>query len=186
MKYRSFAIRAATLCAALCAFALTAVGIASTTPAPTASAADGLASGTSLPTTTTAPAPDKAHLFNPNSGLCLNVVNGSIDPGARTEIYNCLDSPVERWVLNDQGQLYNPNSGLCLNTVNYDVKPSTPTEIWACNPKIALWSFNGKNLVHKQSGLCLNVFDYDIKPGTRTEIYFCNGNAAESWSWWQF
>ncbi|TQM81447.1 ricin-type beta-trefoil lectin protein [Saccharothrix saharensis] len=162
MNLRSFTIRVTAVLAALCCV----LAIGGTAPAGAAPAG-------------------KAHLFNPNSGLCLNVTHGSIEPGARTEIYNCLDNPVELWELNSAGQLYNPYSGLCLNTVNYDIKASTRTEIWACNAKVAQWSFNGDKLVHKQSGLCLNVYEFEIKPGTPTEIYYCNGNAAELWKWWQ-
>ncbi|GAA3463489.1 hypothetical protein GCM10018963_55020 [Saccharothrix longispora] len=128
---------------------------------------------------------DGNQLFNPNSGLCLSVSNGSVDPGSRTEIWNCLGSPSQLWELNSKGQLLNPNSALCLNTVGYGTKLSTRTEIWVCNDKVALWKFDGVNLVHAQSGLCLNVVGSDIKPGAPTELWYCPDTPSTKWQWWK-
>ncbi|MFJ2577389.1 hypothetical protein ACIO3N_11255, partial [Kitasatospora aureofaciens] len=45
------------------------------------------------------PAQDGAahHLYNLNSGLCLNVSGYSQSPSSSTQIYNCLSQSAEQW-----------------------------------------------------------------------------------------
>ncbi|MFJ2577390.1 RICIN domain-containing protein, partial [Kitasatospora aureofaciens] len=71
-------------------------------------------------------------IFNPNSGLCLNVNNYATSPSSPTEIWGCNGNPAEQWQLRGDGTIFNPNSGLCLNVNNYATSPSSPTELWYC------------------------------------------------------
>jgi Ricin-type beta-trefoil lectin domain len=131
----------------------------------------------------------QGHLVN-SPGPCLNVVGYGVQPGNRTEIWNCNNEPAENWVLRENGQMYNPNSGLCLNTVGYSGRLGTPTELWACNSQVALWTYttvwpsNAPVLKHTQSGLCLNVKAQATGPGARTEIWYCHPDMTSMrWQW---
>jgi hypothetical protein len=123
------------------------------------------------------------HLFNPNSGLCLNIAGYSQAPSSHGEIWNCLNQNAESWQFRSDGTIYNPNSGLCLNTPGYGTSPSTHTEIWGCNGNPAeQWQLRGDGTIYNpNSGLCLNVAGYGTSPGSWTELWYCNGSYAEKW-----
>ncbi|MDH6136626.1 hypothetical protein P3T37_006057, partial [Kitasatospora sp. MAA4] len=44
-------------------------------------------------------------IFNPNSGLCLNVNNYATSPSSPTELWYCQGQPSEQWVTFDLPQL---------------------------------------------------------------------------------
>jgi hypothetical protein len=126
---------------------------------------------------------DPQHVYNTNSGLCLNVKSYSTTAGAPTEVWYCNNNAAERWVHRPDGTLYNPNSGLCLNVKSYSGKPGAPTELWSCNGNPAMkWQWrSGHTLYNPNSGLCLNVKSYSGAAGAPTELWYCNGNPAMRW-----
>jgi hypothetical protein len=128
-------------------------------------------------------AADSTHVYNSNSGLCLNVKSYSETPGAPTELWYCNSNPAERWEHRPDGTLYNRNSGLCLNVKSYSTSAGAPTELWMCNGNRAMvWQWRSdRTLYNPNSGLCLNVKSYSSAPGSRTELWYCNGNPAERW-----
>jgi len=142
-----------------------------------------LGAGTSL-AANAGGAADSTHVYNTNSGLCLNVKSYSEAPGAPTEIWNCNSNAAERWEYRPDGTLYNRNSGLCLNVKSYSTSAGAPTELWMCNGNRAMvWQWRSdRTLYNPNSQLCLNVKSYSGAPGSRTELWYCNGNPAERWT----
>ena len=124
------------------------------------------------------------HLFNPNSGLCLNVVGFSQDVGTPTEIWNCLQQPAEKWQFRSDASVFNPNSGLCLSIVGNAITPGSRTEIRNCiRTNVGqIWGIRDDGRIFNPfSGLCLNVVGYATTPGSRTEVWNCDGNPAQKW-----
>jgi hypothetical protein len=138
--------------------------------------------GTSLAANADQPDPPY-HVYNTNSGLCLNVKSYSQAPGAPTEIWYCNSNPAQRWVHRSDGTLYNPNSGQCLNVKSYSTSAGAPTQLWPCNGNRAMvWQWRSdRTLYNPNSGLCLNVKSYSTSAGAPTQLWYCNGNPAQRW-----
>ncbi|WP_432021176.1 RICIN domain-containing protein [Streptomyces sp. 1222.5] len=171
-------VAATGIAAALLAVLPAATASATSQPLPKAQTPGSAAAGTS--------AQDGAahHLYNRNSGLCLNVSGYSQNPSSRTEIWYCNGNPAENWQLRDDGTIYNPNSGLCLNVAGYATSPSSRTEIWGCNGNPAeKWQLRDDGTIYNpNSGLCLNVAGYGTSPSDQTELWYCQNQPSEKWA----
>lgn len=74
-----------------------------------------------------------------NSGLCLDVVNGSTSNGARIQQWDCNNLSQQSWYLGTAGDVFtyyylkNKKSGKCLEVKDGSNADGAPFQQWTCN-----------------------------------------------------
>ena len=76
------------------------------------------------------------HLVNKNSGLCLDVPNGSTTPGVELQQWTCWSGDMQQWALVPAGgssvTLKNLGSGYCVDDKNWGGAGASLQQ-WDCN-----------------------------------------------------
>jgi hypothetical protein len=118
------------------------------------------------------------------SGLCLDVSSGNINPGGSIVMYTCGSQSNQRWLQHSDGSLVGAQSGLCLDVKGASTSPGAAVETYTCNGRQnQQWTFNANGTVtSRQSGLCLDVVGASTANGAAVDVWTCNGGANQKWT----
>jgi len=114
------------------------------------------------------------------SGLCLDVANGSPAPGTDVRQWTCNGAAAQQWRV-DGNTLRSPASGLCLSvTTSGDVVQD------ACVGAATQWTIREVGighytLEHTGSGACLDVAGGSIESGANVQRGTCNDLSPQIW-----
>ncbi|MBB5867885.1 hypothetical protein F4553_001264 [Allocatelliglobosispora scoriae] len=75
--------------------------------------------------------PGAAVVGRSGGGGCLDVSGGRTEDGTKTQLWDCLNNPAQKWRLVGN-TLVNPNSGKCLDVANASTANGTRTILWQC------------------------------------------------------
>jgi galactose oxidase len=123
-----------------------------------------------------------------NTGLCADVNNDSVDPGAAVIEWACNGGANQNWTPNPSGAGYvllNQNSGLCMDVYNASTAANTPIIQWTCNAQpnqtyTLTAQGGGYALVASHSGLCVTAASTSAQ-GSQLTQQTCNGSATQTW-----
>ncbi|GAB3162267.1 glycoside hydrolase N-terminal domain-containing protein [Myceligenerans halotolerans] len=131
-------------------------------------------------------------IVNEGSARCVDVVNGSTDPGAEVIQYTCHGGANQQWQLNDLGngyhQVVNQGSGLCLDVDGASTENGARVIQWTCHGGTnQQWELRDVGdgvveIVARHSGKCLDVRDQSTENGARLNQYSCWGGANQRWT----
>jgi Ricin-type beta-trefoil lectin domain len=128
------------------------------------------------------------------SGMCLQPINKSMQPGAEIVEQACTGFPEQIWIWmtlsNGVSHLMNGLSGLCLDARG-TAADTTPVQQWPCN-QITNENWEAgpalgapdkeilKSRVSGSSNYCLDTLG-NSTPGAAMQIYSCSSSASQIW-----
>lgn len=132
---------------------------------------------------------------------CMDVVNNSIELGAKLQLFVCNNEPAQKWtafyrnaglygtarsVFDVVNYAVTP-SGRCLDVVSSGTASGTKVHSWICNRGDAQAWTRGANssLLNPNSGKCLSTTPTTgggAEDGNRLIIADCNGSANQRWT----
>jgi hypothetical protein len=125
------------------------------------------------------------------SGLCLDVVGGSLDAGSNVQQSNCNDLPPQSWTASaGAGQtvtLSSQNSGMCLSFAGAAATAGTNVEQLPCTgAPDQTWTVQNVGLGYyvfgqPEAGTCLDVSGGSTSPGGNIQVWTCNSLAPQIW-----
>jgi len=124
-----------------------------------------------------------------NSNFCLDVVDGSPNPGANIRQWDCNGSDAQRFTFsvqpNGDAHLINIASGLCVTAAtnspdagaNVEQQPCDAATTWRLeNVGLGYW-----RAVHSDTGVCLDVAGGSPDLGANVQQWTCNDLAPQIW-----
>ena len=148
--------------------------------------------------TSNPPAPEQAlrldavyRILSVNSGMALDVMNGSVTNGAPLQQWPFWNGPMQLWRLIDGGagtvQLVNVNSGKVADTAGVSTAANAaiiqwdnwqgPGQRW----RPVLQPDGSYQLVSFNTGMCLDVVGISKTAGARLQQFTCWGSANQAW-----
>lgn len=135
--------------------------------------------------------------INTSSGRALDVVSGSVEPGASLQLYDANGTCAQKWAAVDapgnQGMVFkNACSGMALDISGATVSTSgSYIQTWSANSSIAQqWSLtsldpapaaDGLYTISSPSGLVLDIAGGSTASETPLQIYPSNNSIAQRW-----
>ncbi|USX12174.1 PQQ-dependent sugar dehydrogenase [Oxalobacteraceae bacterium OTU3CAMAD1] len=125
-----------------------------------------------------------ATLVSGASQRCLDVANGSQQPGTAAIIFDCHGGANQKWAFTAAGELTTFDGARCLDVRGASTQPGTIVQSYPChggaNQK---WTLRpDRTIINAQSGLCLTVKGGAIANGTGIDMWRCEGSAHQQWS----
>jgi hypothetical protein len=130
---------------------------------------------------------------NWNSGLCLEVSNGSLAPGARVLQWTCHGGNHQQWRVNDLHngyvQLVAEHSAQCLEVDNASLADGAGVLQWPCHGGThQQWKMtepfgvnNGIRFMARHSSKCLEVNGGSFAPGAGVLQWPCHSGSHQRW-----
>jgi hypothetical protein len=120
------------------------------------------------------------------AGKCLDVPNGSTEPGVQVQILDCSGGAGQQWTYSAAGELsvYSGGSRLCLDAWNHGTTNGTAVATWDCHGGAnQRWNVNADgSITGVQSGLCLDVSGASTANGALVHLWTCYGGSSQRWS----
>lgn len=117
------------------------------------------------------------------SGLCVDVPNGTQTNGTDVKLADCNGDSNQLWTQNPAKQL-RVFPGKCLDVDGGATADGTAVQIWDCNNTGAQqWTVKDDGSVaNPASGKCLEARDHGTATGTALVIRGCDGGAQQKWA----
>ena len=114
-------------------------------------------------------------------GNCLDVVNGGTANQTRLQMYNCVDTPAQRWQLMSDGELRGVG-GNCLDVVGGATDNHTQVQMYQCAGVAAQeWVALSDGRLVGVGGNCLDVVNGSTGLHAPVQMYDCAEVAAQRW-----
>lgn len=112
---------------------------------------------------------------------CVDVAGGATANGTAVQLFDCNDTPAQRWSVTEDGTV--EALGKCLDVTNAGTANGTPVQLYECNGTGAQqWRPRGDaSLLNPASGRCLETDGGGSANGTRLVISDCTGGASQRW-----
>jgi chitinase len=112
---------------------------------------------------------------------CVDVAGGGTANGTAVQLFDCNDTPAQRWSVTPDGTI--EALGKCLDVTNAGTADGTPVQLYECNGTGAQqWRPRADaSLLNPASGRCLDTDGGGSANGTRLVISDCNGGASQRW-----
>lgn len=130
------------------------------------------------------------HLKNTNSGLCIDVAQGSKENGTNIIQYQCETVREQSWTKQPAGigvNLVAAHSRKCLDVAHASREDSANVVQWKCTNGAAeqIWIFKqrgaGYEIVNANSNKCLEVHKGSKASKASITQYKCTGTADQIW-----
>jgi glucose/arabinose dehydrogenase len=140
----------------------------------------GLAALGALPTHAATPTP----LVGSASQRCLDVSEGSQQPGAPAIILDCHGGANQKWELTAAGELRTFDGARCLDVRGQSTQPQAIVQSYTCNggPNQKWTMKPDQTIASVQSGLCLTVQGAGAANGTGIDMWRCEGSPHQRWT----
>lgn len=116
-------------------------------------------------------------------GMCLDVADGRMRPGAVVQLYACHGRENQRFTWGRGGEIVTPNR-LCLDIQNANTNDGARLIVWNCSgARNQRWYARGGTIVSQLNGKCVDVFEGQFRNGQAVVAWSCNGGPNQRW-WW--
>ena len=125
-----------------------------------------------------------ATLVSIASQRCLDVANGSQQPGTAAIIFDCHGGANQKWEFTAAGELRTFEGARCLDIRAASTQPQAVVQSYSCNGGAnQKWTLRpDKTIVNPQSGLCLTVKGAASANGSGIDMWRCEGSTHQQWS----
>lgn len=125
-----------------------------------------------------------ATLVSGASQRCLDIAQGSQQPGTAAIIFDCHGAANQKWELTAAGELRTFDGTRCLDVRGASTEPQAIVQSYTChggaNQK---WTLRAdKAIVNAQSGLCLTVKGGATANSTGIDMWRCEGSTHQQWT----
>lgn len=129
------------------------------------------------------PPPTRGQPIRSQRGLCLDVADGRLRPGAPVQLYSCHGRENQRFTWGRGGEILTPNR-LCLDIQNANPNDGARLIVWNCSgARNQRWHARGGTIVSQLNGKCVDVFEGQFRNGQPVVAWRCNGGPNQRW-WW--
>jgi hypothetical protein len=123
---------------------------------------------------------------NGNQGKCLDVRGGVFANGTPVQIYDCLDTPAQKWVINKgRTKLRVAGTNFCLDAGSAPAN-GVKGKIWQCYdnlPSQDWWYTDDNRIALTGQGFCLDLTDGIVANSNQVQTWQCiGGNANQIWT----
>ncbi|RSZ56564.1 glucose dehydrogenase [Massilia atriviolacea] len=125
-----------------------------------------------------------ATLVSGASQRCLDVAQGSQQPGTPAIIFDCHGAANQKWELTAAGELRTFDGARCLDVRGASTQPQAIVQSYTCNGGAnQKWTLApNKTIVSAQSGLCLTVKGGASANSTGIDMWRCEGSTHQQWA----
>lgn len=125
-----------------------------------------------------------ATLVSGASQRCLDVAQGSQQPGTPAIIFDCHGAANQKWELTAAGELRIFDGTRCLDVRGASTQPQAIVQSYTCNGGAnQKWTLApNKTIVSAQSGLCLTVKGGASANSTGIDMWRCEGSTHQQWA----
>ncbi|HEX8614634.1 MAG TPA: PQQ-dependent sugar dehydrogenase [Telluria sp.] len=140
----------------------------------------GLGAFSVLPAYAAAP----ATLVSSASQRCLDIADGSQQPGTAAIIFDCHGAANQKWEFSATGQLKIFDGTRCLDVRGASTQPQAVVQSYTCHGGAnQQWTLKpDKTIVNTQSGLCLTVKGGATANATGIDMWRCEGSTHQQWT----
>ncbi len=129
------------------------------------------------------PPPPYGQPIRSQRGMCLDVADGRLRPGAAVQLYACHGRENQRFSWGRGGEIVTPNQ-LCLDIQNANQADGARLIVWNCSgARNQRWHARGGTIVSQLNGKCMDVFEGQFRNGQPVVAWSCNGGPNQRW-WW--
>lgn len=129
------------------------------------------------------PPPAYGQPIRSQRGMCLDVANGQLRPGAAVQLYACHGRENQRFAWGRGGEIVTANR-LCLDIQNANPNDGARLIVWNCSgARNQRWQSRGGTIVSQLNGKCVDVFEGQFRNGQPVVAWSCNGGPNQRW-WW--
>ena len=129
------------------------------------------------------PPPPYGQPIRSQRGMCLDVADGRMRPGAAVQLYACHGRENQRFSWGRGGEIVTPNQ-LCLDIQNANQADGARLIVWNCSgARNQRWHARGGTIVSQLNGKCMDVFEGQFRNGQPVVAWGCNGGPNQRW-WW--
>ncbi|MEV7083565.1 ricin-type beta-trefoil lectin domain protein [Streptomyces sp. NPDC093516] len=116
------------------------------------------------------------------SGRCVDVPDGDFSDGKQLWVWDCNDSPAQKWQFASDGTMR--IGGKCLDVAGANFGDGTPIQLAWCNGNAAQkFTLNGSHdLVNTVVGKCVDIKDNNRGNGAVLQLWTCAGTDNQKWS----
>jgi len=129
------------------------------------------------------PAPGYGQPIRSQRGMCLDVADGRLRPGAVVQLYACHGRENQRFHWGRNGEILTPNQ-LCLDIQHANPNDGARLIVWNCSgARNQRWQARRGTLVSQLNGKCVDVLEGQFRNGQPVVAWSCNGGPNQRW-WW--
>jgi len=129
------------------------------------------------------PAPAYGQPIRSQRGMCLDVADGRLRPGAVVQLYACHGRENQRFSWGRSGEIVTANH-LCLDIQNANTNDGARLIVWNCSgARNQRWHARGGTIVSHLNGKCVDVLEGQFRNGQPVVAWSCNGGPNQRW-WW--
>ncbi|MFC9331818.1 family 20 glycosylhydrolase [Kitasatospora sp. NPDC057015] len=118
---------------------------------------------------------------------CLDVQGAQTANGTPIILYDCNNTPAQKWAIGDDGSLQ--ALGKCLDATSAGTANGTKLQLWTCNQTPAQkWHYPGTSagtagasIVNPNSGRCIATPNQATANFTRLQLFDCNAIPTQTW-----
>ncbi|HEX8631496.1 MAG TPA: family 43 glycosylhydrolase [Catenuloplanes sp.] len=122
-------------------------------------------------------------LVSQHANRCLDVPNGSTTNGTQLIVWDCRNTPFQRFTHTAAGEL-RTTADKCLDAWARGTTPGTIVAIYDCTGGVnQKWNLNGDGtVVNRHNSLCLDLTGAGTANGTPIRLWTCTGGASQKWT----
>lgn len=129
------------------------------------------------------PAPAYGQPIRSQRGMCLDVADGRMRPGAVVQLYACHGRDNQRFSWGRGGEILTSNR-LCLDIQNANPNDGARLIVWNCSgARNQRFHARGGAIVSQLNGKCVDVLEGQFRNGQPVVAWSCNGGPNQRW-WW--
>lgn len=143
-----------------------------------------IAAGAAIFTPAASAAVSTAALRGADSGRCLDVPGGKVEPGTKLTLWDCNGGSNQQWSYDTEAKTLGVFGNRCLDSENSSAANGTPVVIRECTGAATQkWDVvSGGTVKNAGLGLCLDADNLGVTNGTPIQLWSCNGGGNQRWS----